>query len=398
MKKILSGVILSTMVASSAFASEGMKVRLGGKIDTQVGVIEQKDQFNRVDSSPTGDRLHTSSLVNNTRIIVEPEYKHNGLKYGAHIEVYADTSTNSDGVPSPMGDKVYSFIESKYGRAELGSVKSASNQMHITAANLARATGGIDGDASDWFAKKTADGKSISQKFTLTPGFPTFCDCKSGANKAVYFSPKYKGFQFGVSYMPDVTMYGTTSKYHSVTRASGADYEHITEGVLKYEGKFNDFTYGLSLAGEKANAKSGSVDRENLEAWEVGGMVGCKYFKVAASYADWGTSGAPVIKNPNAKYGGKQWTVGASYERERFGASVTYLNSKKANLFSGAAPALLSDHDLQANEFNMLSIGFDYKLAEGLMPYAEINFFDMDRKVATSNSGELLLVGTKLKF
>lgn len=400
MKKIIITLLLGSSLGSSAIAAEPLKVTLGGKIDTQVGVVDQEKAFGHIDSDVSKGKLHKFALVNNTRIKVKAESKaSNGIKYGANIELYADASANADGTASPIGDKVWSFIETKYGRMEAGSVKGATNQMHIYGAVVAKGPGGIDGDYADWIAKKTIDGKSHGERFTLTPGLPTFCDCKSGANKVVYFTPKFKGLQLGASYMPDVQIFGTTSRFQNTSRATGAEFEHIYEGVVKYEGKVSEYTYAVSLSGEKGNAKSGNLDRENLQAWEVGTQAGYKNFNIAASYSDWGTSGAPVVKNPNAKYGGSHWTLGASYDFGRFGTSVTYMNSRKANLFSGSAPALLADHDLSHNKLELISLGAEYKMAEGLMQYAEVTFFDFDRNaVANNNKGKVFLFGSKLSF
>ena len=47
----------------------------------------------------------------------------------------------------------------------------------------------------------------------------------------------------------------------------------------------------------------------------------------------------------------------------------------------------------------MLSIGMDYKVAPGLMPYAEVNYFKHDRAGTNiDNKGYIYLIGTKLSF
>ena len=51
------------------------------------------------------------------------------------------------------------------------------------------------------------------------------------------------------------------------------------------------------------------------------------------------------------------------------------------------------------NKFEVLSIGTEYTVAPGLMPYAEISFFKTKYNTSPANNrGSVLLVGTKLTF
>jgi hypothetical protein len=57
-----------------------------------------------------------------------------------------------------------------------------------------------------------------------------------------------------------------------------------------------------------------------------------------------------------------------------------------------------------SNKFRLLSLGVDYKLAPGFMPYAEANWFSMKEGRETTstnrlkNAGFIILAGTKLHF
>jgi hypothetical protein len=375
-------------------------VTLGGKIDTQMGHREQKDRFNHIDSNPSNARLHDFAIVNNTRIKVKADGKSDaGLKYGAHIELYADSSTNSDG-RTGFGDKVWGYVETNLGRVEAGSVKSAAHQMRYHAGEIASATGGIDGDARDWVAKKTADNFPIGDRYILTPGLPSFCDCKSGANKISYFTPKYNGVQFGISYTPDVQFFGTTSQTHAITKTTGDQFRDITALAAKYETEYKGVSIGLSAVGEVGKAKDSTVDRRDLKTYEVGAQFDYKGFSVAGSYNDRLHSGEPVVKLANAKYGGSSWTAGVAYNAGDWTTSLTYLNSKRANLFTNNVPATTAGHDLSYNTLEAVSFGIDCKLIEGFMPYAEYTIFDFKRGTAgvAQNYAKVLLVGSKIKF
>jgi len=388
-----------TVFAISANAAEAPQVTLGGKVDTQVGYREQKEVFKHIDSDPTKAKLHNFAIVNNSRFKVNVDGKgDNGIKYGAHIALYADSSTNSDG-RTGFGDKVWGYVESNRGRVEAGSVQSAAHQMRYNAGTIASATGGVDGDSRDWVALKTADGFSVGDRYILTPGLPSFCDCKSGANKISYFTPVYNGVQFGISYTPDVQFFGTASQTHVVTQTTGDQFKKITALAAKYDGEYKGVAYGFSAVGETGKAKDSTVDRRDLRAFEVGTKVSYEGFSVAGSYTDWTHSGAPVMKRVNAKYGGDSWTAGVAYAVDDWTASVTYLNSRRANLYSNNVPVATASHDLSHNKLQAVSFGIDCKMLEGFMPYAEYTIFDFKRSGNTvDNYAKVLLAGAKVSF
>ena len=97
----------------------------------------------------------------------------------------------------------------------------------------------------------------------------------------------------------------------------------------------------------------------------------------AGSYADWDDSDQLVGAADDSNF----WTLGASYEQGPAGISITYMDSEFAN-----------------NDFNNLVVGADYQLAPGMVPYIEVNFFDLDPSGSASNDGTVLLVGTELTF
>lgn len=76
------------------------------------------------------------------------------------------------------------------------------------------------------------------------------------------------------------------------------------------------------------------------------------------------------------------WTLGGAYEWNDAGVSVTYLNSERG-----------------ANDYESLVIGADYILAPGLVPYAEVSFFEADEGASViDNDGTVLILGTLLSF
>src|SRR5690606_10812471 len=141
-----------------------------------------------------------------------------------------------------------------------------------------------------------------------------------------------------------------------------------------YSGQFSGVSIGASATGEFGSAEAAGA--EDYKGYAFGLSLGYMGFSVAGSFGDFSDSLAA------ADYDATFWTLGGAYDFGPFGASVTYMDSELAN-----------------NDFQNLSIGADYMLAPGLVPYVEVSFFEFDNAVAAGdNDGTVVLVGTELSF
>jgi predicted porin len=186
----------------------------------------------------------------------------------------------------------------------------------------------------------------------------------------------------------------------NVTKTSGSDFKNVWDASIRYDGKAQDVVYGISLSGEVGDAKNGEnkPSREDMKAMVVGAKASYKGVTTAVSYSDWMKTGRPQDKLPNAKFGSKHWTAGVGYDYDKFGISITYMNSTNANTFVGEAP-LKANQDLSYNKYEIVSFGADYKVAAGMITYAEVSKFKFHRdKSAVNNRGTVILAGTKLNF
>ncbi|NBX03490.1 MAG: porin [Alphaproteobacteria bacterium] len=205
-------------------------------------------------------------------------------------------------------------------------------------------------------------------------------ESEENINKISYYTPRFSGFQAGVSYVFS-NVAGNTGT--GVVRTDTAGQENILLGAVNYEGKFSDVGVKLGATGEHGKS---TTTAEDLRTWQVGGQVDYMGFSVAASYADLGDS----YRAANSGLDDNNfWTVGAAYETGPFGVSVTYLKSNYE-------VSTTTD-----TEFTNLSFGADYKLAPGLTPYAEVSLVEVDGPgtgTANDNEGTVFLVGSALSF
>ncbi len=434
---------------------KGLTVTLGGELDTQVGYRKQKHTYDTVQPGPgvvpipaNVDKLHKFAIVNDTRIHVKAEGHAHGFKYGGKIVLNSDTSDNkfgwnpyADGSEAGANNKVgfetKVWVRNQWGHLEAGSTTGAYQALRVNAANFARATGGIDGDSQYWWnplllnTGATGAGPSVwvPEAFVINPNLPSnyVHGLDANAAKISYFTPSFYGFKLGVSYVPDSEQRGTVSKTQSVFRnraltPSLTGYKNVWEGGIRYKGQFDKIGIRASLMGNAGDAKdyvstgaTGRVSRDDLMAWEAGLALSYMGFTLAGSYADLDDSGTPkTLADGTTALTGKDdanfWNIGLSYEHHAFGASVNYMESRRAptvvrNGNIGTLNAIrIAD---SSNKFSNLSFGVDYKLAPGFMPYAEVSRFSMKEGrshagAATlpryKNSGFVVLAGTKLHF
>ncbi|RZI47400.1 porin [Rickettsiales endosymbiont of Peranema trichophorum] len=435
MKKALVGIVLASLPSFVLAADDAsnLKVTVGGDIDVQGGYVNQSKDFRwKTPGDRTSGELNKFAIVNDTNIKIKVEGKSDSLKYGGVVKLQTDTSASKTSSTSPAS-KTMIFVETPFGRFEGGSVDGVTTDtMHVSAIEIAKGAGGIDGAApfrvnsladDTVLVGTTAKNVNTYDVFVTSPYLPVGHDQSPKANCINYFTPSFYGFRFAVGYTPDSEIKGTIFKANNTAKNKSDEYTDIVEAAMLYEGQFNDVSYKTGLMFQSGRAKSikwrnagtdETLHRKGLRAWELGLSVGYSGFTVAGSYGDAGRSGTAAQKEANRKYGSSYWNVGTAYEMGPMGMSVTYMESKRAG-----APIVFKDgndvtyagysQDRSYNKFKLLSVGAEYKLAPGLLPYAEFSTFEHKRSnrsipgsadiaAGKTNKGQVYLVGTKLSF
>jgi len=389
MKKFLLGAIALIgfgMVAGAAMADNnsnampgnGPIVSIGGFADFEAGWASQKSQF----ETPPFNRKFKLRDYDEIHVNVNGQTD-NGIGYGAVIQLEADV-TPDDTNFGANADKTYIFLESRLGRLEFGSNTDAARTLKVDAATFARASGGIDGD---WYHWVNLTGTNQQQMFIIRPDLPTAHALGTrapNANKITYYSPRIGGVQFGLSFTPDQGDIGTATGW---TGNTNGDYQNVVNTGLNYTTQFGQVSLAAAVTGEFA--RNELAIKEDLRAYNGGLNLGYAGFTLGGSYGGWDRSTqlkalpGVVLINANGSGQSKYWDLGAAYETGPYALSLTYLGSTYAGV----------------NKFSNISAGTDYKLAPGLTPFLEANFFKLDQGGATeSNSGTVALVGTQLNF
>ncbi len=375
MKKLLLGTsVLAAVAFAAAAQAETPKITVGGTSDFQLGHV----------SDDVLGSTRDKSFRSDNEISLKVDGKSDaGIGYGGEIVLEADTTEDSDSQGTNAA-RTSIYLDGNWGRVVMGSTTGVTT-MKVDASTIARATGGVDGDWTYFTTPVASLSYIATPDLVLDYGGVNNAfgnESKENLNKISYYSPKFSGFQAGVTYIPDSENRGQGASGLDFTKTSGQA-DNIWQGALTYEGKFDQVGVALAATGERGTADLNGV--EDLRTWNVGAKLTYMGFALAGSYGDWSDSLRTLNGGlDNSHY----WTVGGSYEMGPYGVSVTYLDSQYAQTAA------------TENKFSNLSIGADYKLAPGLTPYAEISFFDANAATGTlaDNDGHVLLVGTMLNF
>ena len=430
-KNLLITTALATLLSASAFA-DGASPSILGDMSVKIGGLYDVKFISREPSKRSGAYLTTNNtpgVDSNAQIYIEAKNSTaKGLEYGAHIGMR--TNTVSSRQPQVGIDRSWIWMEhSDMGRLEIGSNNDTSESIRIGADRVATATGGINGD---WFKVLSRNNfvASSFEEFHLKPwGIGdnrldlSFNDGAVGGDadvendhfeksrKANYYSPKRSGFQVGVSYVFDTANVGYATSmpddHNSLFPSQAADVTDLFSGGISWDGNIsNDIKASTSLVVMYGNIHRGNLAflaSEQLAAFDIGGMVSRDKLKAAASFGYTGKTG--YLKGTTGSMA-KGWyvTAGLNYEFDKLVTSLTYLHGSK-----------------NKNISDIISVGADYHLASGVIPYAEITHYKMDLKrtgglammqsdnsnssyqhtVVAANEkykGTAFIVGTKLSF
>ncbi len=375
--------------APASVNAGALNVMVGGFINVEHAIVDQEDGADSqgLNSPNSAGNTRDASFTNDAEIHVTVAGSAEDFDYGGVIELNAQLdSTDAEG--GSNADRVYIFAENDgFGRVEFGGNAGASQTLEIDASNIARATGGVEGN---WWHYVDTNGTSAGAAGTTFIVQPNLAVAEidqrgSDTSKITYYTPRFSGLQLGASYTNDsgdIGSAGALSPKNTIT-----DFANVFSGGINFEQDFDGVELGLAAVGETGTAEDTGIAtaRNDLNAYSVGGKVGVAGFSVAGNWADLGDSGVLTSStNDEQSY----WTAGAAYENGPYGVSVTYLNSETAG--TGTA----------ANELSNVVVGADYQLAPGLTPYVEAAFYDLDENTtgALNNEGSVVLLGAELAF
>jgi Gram-negative porin len=326
------------------------------------------------------------------------------------------------------------FLETDYGKVELGTPHDASSNMGVGPGSIVAGAGGwskfaVLNDDNMKYQGQPPDFITSPDTFQISSYSNSFDDISKGteaSRKVSYYTPEMKGFQFGISYIPDSANTGgnrslknlddkglsklgvgvTKVDLQGVNGAKGNQIivnqnvkDAISAGIsYKYE-IIDDVSVQVAVTGEYAKPAdkiivlypdSNVLSRNklsNLTAYNLGAVFTYGNISCAASYGSLGKSLTSKIYHKVGR--NTQYYNGAiAYGQGPMKTSVSYFRSLKYK-----------------NTVDSVSVGTQYLVIPGLLPYAEISYFQAKGRPVyfveapkKKTRGTVALIGARLKF
>jgi len=356
MKKLL---LVSTAIAGVALlsspASAAVKMDLGGFF-RGYGVYADNNE-----ASGASNSLYSFEFRRDAELHANGETTlDNGLTVGAHGELKL-----------ALSDEIYGYLSGGWGRINLGIEDGAAYLLQVAAPS---ADSNIDGlrtyiQALNPRVNNTApDAAAISTMTANSNSFFGLLDYDQGDfaknDRITYLTPKFDGFQAGVSYAPKQ---GITSNTGSMaldqngqafynpggTPTTSADYQNLWEVSARYDGEFEGFGFalggGYSDSGIESTPSAAQLTDDagsdtftdgdyflddGIQSYNGGLTLSSQGFSLGGAYKQTKTSRITNTDNggtDNAQSGditAKTWVIGAGYDNGPWHAGASYLNTK----------------------------------------------------------------------
>lgn len=404
MKKILlAGSALAGVAMLAAPAQAELKLGLGGHF-SGYGVYVDQD-------NDTG--FNNFEFRKNTEIHFTGETTlDNGLTVGVHVEQEIENDNNNN--------ESYAYFSGGWGRVNFGNEDGAAYLLQVAAPS---ADSNVDGLRTTINGTKTPGNAALASITPppVLPGDPAVISLAAAnpgslaldyqhadfgnapsdsgkgnaTNRITYLTPKFNGFQAGVSYAPSSTL-GT-----GIQNTAEAAYDNLWELAARWDGQFEGI--GLSLGAGYSHASKDTA-ADDLKTWNVGANAAWNQFAVGAAYLD-SDNGEDT----------RTWVVGAAWDNGPWHVGVSYLDTKADNgglRYQYDATSLVpAEAAIQSNDADAyrVSVGGGYTFGPGMTFRGAISWGEYDYGSVRSFGGgattvsaqedfTMITIGTDIRF
>ena len=287
MKKVLlAGTALVGAAMFAAPASAELKLDLGGHfkgyavyVDEDAELPNQRDFEFRKDTE-----IH---FTGETTL-------DNGLTVGVHIEQQIEAGNDNN--------ESYAYFSGGWGRVNFGNEDGAAYLLQVAAPS---ADSNVDGLRT--YISGFQSDVNLDYDHAQFGNGPT----QTGADRLTYLSPKFNGFQAGVSYAPEADL----NSGIAAMGTTGA--EDLWEIAARWDGEFSGF--GLSVGAGYSTSDNAVAGAAETEGWNVGANVAWNQFSFGAAYLDEEDAEGTVGLDATT------WVVGAAWDNGPYHVGASYL-------------------------------------------------------------------------
>lgn len=416
-KLLLAGTALVGVAILSSPAHADLKLDLGGYFRGYAAWTDNDE----VGTAADGDDLRNLDFRRDTEVQFTGETTTDqGLTVGVHSELklgnISDPYSNYSAQPSPisrnsdinpnMTDEAYIYFSGGWGRVNFGSEDGSAYLLQVAAPSADSNVDGLrvyvqgfnpnawdDGDVSDGapFPSPSAAG-SLS-----IPGYVLGYDNADFRNtdRLTYLTPKWNGFQAGVSYAPQAQQNAVYSSTGSALPDDNvADYEQLWEAAARWDGEFQGFGVsvgaGYSTAQTEVDNTAGNYGSDDMTTWDAGLNLAWQGWSLGGGYrvSNTGTSGPDTDVTT--------WVVGGGWDNGPWHAGLSYYDQTfESNAYGLGAAGLLAD-DIDLHRW---TVGGGYTYGPGMTFRGSVAWLDVDNGTGTNDPTQTQVsFGTDVNF
>lgn len=319
------------------------------------------------------DNKHNSEIC-----VVGETTLDNGLTIGVNIQIEAFSEGDSI-------DESYIYVQSPTaGQLIVGDEDNAAYLLHVTSPD-----GGMPVDSGDLVKVRMFEtGGGVLFDSPLATTNLRLNDNDSG--KFTYITPRYAGFQAGVSYIPTFEQAGgdNNSALTKVGTGDGGRNSGQHDGVavgLNYTNTFEGVGVQASGGWMRAESFSGgaNLNNSNLIAYNLGAQFSYAGFAVGGAYVN-----VPQgQRTATTRFNGESWTVGGNYTFGPYIVGITYMTGVNNKTTGGGMDRLEQG-----------AISGTYVLGPGIRLVGGVFYYDWQEENRLSENRDGIGGATALKL
>jgi outer membrane protein OmpU len=370
MKKTLLGttaLVTAGLIAGPALASDPLTVTVGGSVTAGFYAIDA-DNVGLTTFNDTAVKLVARNIDINAEGTLD-----NGMVAGvlATLSLGDDWNTNFNNNDATFRE-LFAYLEGGFGRFEIGGTDGAAFKMHYTSPWFVPGNG-VDSpnilNAALGAATLTTVvtvGPITGITVPVTGGFrhSTFSLMAADANKVTYFTPRFAGFQLGLSFTPETTYNGPNPNGLGIN-PNNSSIEEVVEVALNYAGSFGGVDLGASGFYVSGDAPVGlGADPEELG---FGLNLGFGGFTLGGAWYQSEDLGLFGVSSPFFGTVGLEeevWTAGLSYSTGPWTVGIAYLEDELTTTGLGNAKAKTWQTGGGYNLGSGVDVGLDLQMTD----------------------------------
>ncbi len=360
MKTKLMGTTAVLFLATSlpAGAAE-WTVRVGGFMEQYVGYAgidaPGPGDFDGIDSKQDAEVWFLPSITLD-----------NGIKIGANIQLEA--FQGGDQI-----DEAFMQIDGSFGQILLGSENSAGYKMTYAAPDVTFLN--VNSGSFSFFVPFSGtlpSGIQLADDTFRRTLQTTYLENvgNNDAQRFTYFTPRFAGFQLGVSYardaLQDTNLQIDRDNPPAGNVGGGNQISDIFDIGANYVNSFGDIDVAVSGRWGTANGEGATTDDPTI--WSAGLNLGYAGFTIGGSYAE--QSGAGLVN-------GESWDAGVSYETGPWGFSFTYFHGENVD----------NENPGTDEENDQYLLGAAYTVAKGVKLNGYLGYMEFDEDLSDGGVG-----------